>query len=96
LKSADSDKNREGSADSSGIGEMVVYTVFIRPEEHMIYGADAISKIIKRDPNEIPALVRECGLSAWQVGPKGKWRALCSDLLEFNRLEKERNFNHCQ
>jgi 2-polyprenyl-3-methyl-5-hydroxy-6-metoxy-1,4-benzoquinol methylase len=74
----------------------VVYTIVIRPEDHMIFGAENISRIIKRNANEIPDLVKKQGLVAWQDGPKGKWRALCADLLEFNRLERERNLPPCQ
>ena len=90
-------KGHGESAVSSVTGDaVVVYTVFIRPDEHMVYGSENISKIIKRNPNEIAVLVKESGLIAWQDGPKGKWRALCADLLEFNRLEKERNSKPCQ
>ena len=70
-------------------GDRVQYTILIKPEDHIIYGADRISKIIKKSPNDIPFLVKERGLKAWQEGPKAKWRALCQDLLEFNMRQKE-------
>ena len=55
----------------------------------MIYGADAIGKIIKKHPREIGELVAKAGLVAWQEGPTGKWRALCVDLLRFNQMQRE-------
>jgi len=96
LKRANNSDDRRKNEVLSTVGESVVYTIVIKPDEHMVYGAEGISKIVKRNPNEIPALVRDFGLKAWQDGAKGKWRALCSDLLEFNRLEKERNLSTCQ
>lgn len=71
-------------------GKTVIYTVLISPENHLIYGAEAIGKIIKKDPREISALVESGGLIAWRDGPKGKWRALCADLLSFNDQEREK------
>ena len=72
------------------------YTVFIRPEDHLVYGAEAIGRIIKRDAREIPDLVASGILPAWKGGPNGKWRALCTDLIDFNLREKERNQKPCQ
>jgi len=72
-------------------GERVSYTIMIKPEDHLIYGAEAIGRIIKRDPREIADLVERGDLQAWKDGPKGKWRALCADLMEFNNNEKNRH-----
>ena len=77
-------------------GNNIVYTVVIRPEDHMIYGADNIGKIIKRHPRDIQGLVETGTLKAWKDGEKGKWRALCADLLQFNSEEKKRYCNRCQ
>ena len=75
---------------------LVSYVVTITPDEHMIYGADAICKILKRGRKEIPGLVKDCGLNAWKDKGSGQWRALCTDLLEFNNQEKERYMKGCQ
>lgn len=77
-------------------GSDVVYQIVIKPEDHMIFGGDNIGRIIKRNRKEISFLVKERGLKAWQEGDKGQWRALCSDLLDFNRQEKERYSEPCQ
>lgn len=73
-------------------GNSVEYTVFIEPDQHMVFGAERIGKILKRGPKEIGGLVTGRGLKAWQEVEKGQWRALMSDLLEFNNQEKERYF----
>ena len=72
------------------VGNDIVCTVLIKPEEHLVYGAEAISKIIKYDQKEFRELVAKRGLKIWQSRENGKWKALCSDLIEFNAREKER------
>ena len=96
LKRANNKESQAGDADSCTTGSDVVYTIMIRPEDHMVFGAENISRIIKRNAKEIPSLVRDQGLLAWKDEPNGKWRALLPDLLEFNRLEKERFTKRCQ
>ena len=97
MKRANKAESREERKVSSATGDSaVVYTIVIRPEDHMVFGAENISQIIKRSVKEIPGLVRDHGLMAWKDEPNGKWRALLPDLLEFNRLEKERNLKPCQ
>ena len=56
----------------------------IAAEDHIIFGGSRIAKIIKRDKDEIASLVKSGKLRAVKVGEKGKWRALCSDLFDFN------------
>jgi len=56
----------------------------IAAEDHIILGADRISRIIKRKKDEIPALVEAGKLRAVKIGSKGKWRALYQDLAAFN------------
>ena len=75
-----------------GVDGRIRCSVFIQPEQHLVYGGDKISKILHRSPKEIQNLVADRGLKAWQENGGGKWRALMVDLLEFNLAERDKRF----